>query len=81
MTYQQSHFRSLQGADLTSGIVSNERHAVRRSDYSFSVDTLQLDLTVRTTNPGSFSYGVTDRLSLGAMVPICQCAILPDNGF
>ena len=69
VTYQQSHFGSLQGADLTSGTFPTNAARFAGAIDPFAVDTLQLDLTVRTTT-GFFSYGVTDRLSLGAMVPI-----------
>lgn len=68
-TYQQSTFGSLQGGDLQSGSFPTNASRFAGAIDPFSVDTLQLDLIVRTTTP-FFSYGLSDRLSLGAVVPI-----------
>ena len=69
VTYQQSNFGSLQGGDLTSGSFPTNASRFAGAIDPFSVDTLQLDLTVRTTTP-FVSYGITDRLSVGGIVPI-----------
>lgn len=69
VSYQQSNFGSLQGGDLTDGSFPTNATRFAGAIDPFSVDTLQLDLAVRTVSP-FFSYGITDRLSLGGVVPI-----------
>jgi hypothetical protein len=67
--YQTTSFGSLQGADLTVGTFPT--NAARNTGVvdPFSVDTLQLEISSRAITP-FVSYGVTERLSVGTVVPI-----------
>ena len=68
-SFQATSFGSLQGADLTVGTFPV--NAARNTGVvdPFSVDTLQLELTARSVAP-FVSYGLTDRISIGGVVPI-----------
>jgi hypothetical protein len=68
-TYQSSKFGSLQGADLTTGTFPT--NAARNTGVidPFSLDLLTLNLESRTAT-AFVSHGVTDRLTIGGLVPI-----------
>jgi hypothetical protein len=72
--YQAASFESLQGGDLTSGTFPT--NATRRAGATtpFSVDLLDLTLDTRTV---SFvgSYGLSDRLSVGGVLPISNIRV------
>jgi hypothetical protein len=68
-SYQYSKFGSLQGADLTSGSFPTNAQRFANAIDPFSVDTLQLDLQARTAST-FISYGVTDKLTAGVVIPI-----------
>jgi hypothetical protein len=68
---QAASFNSLQGADLRNGTFPTNAARVSGSTTPFSVDTLALDLDGHTV-VGFGSYGVTDRFTVGAAVPIVQ---------
>lgn len=70
-SYQFADFETLQGADLTTGTFpTNNARFVGQVD-PFSVDTLSLDLRMRTFT-GVASYGITDDLDIGVVVPITR---------
>lgn len=60
---------ALQGADLDAGTFPTNAARLSGQTQPFSVDTLALELESRTTT-GFASYGVTDRLAIGATVPL-----------
>lgn len=68
LTYQFSHFSTLQGADLEAGTFPT--NAARQSGAidPFSVDTLSLELDARTVTAVA-SYGVTDDFDIGVAAP------------
>jgi len=66
---QFADFTSLQGADLTTGTFPTSAARLTGATQAFSVDTLTLDIAGRST-AGLFSYGVTERLAIGAVVPL-----------
>jgi len=68
-TLQIARFGSLQGADLTNGTFPTNAERVTGAIDPFSVDTLKLNLESRTATT-FVTYGVTDRLSVAAAVPI-----------
>jgi hypothetical protein len=68
LTYQFATFKTLQGADLTAGTFPTNAARFANALQPFSVDTLSLDLEVRTTTVFG-SYGATDRLDVGVVVP------------
>jgi len=70
-TYQFANFKTLQGADLTAGTFPTNTARFANALQPFSVDTLSLDLDVNTVT-GFASYGITDRLDVGAIVPITR---------
>lgn len=67
--YQSAEFTSLQGASLQAGTFPTNAARQDGSLQPFSVDTLRLEISARTTVPFA-SYGLTDRLAVGAAVPI-----------
>jgi len=69
LSYQFSNFSSLQGADLNAGTFPTNAARLSGQTQPFSVDTLSLTLESRTTTAFA-SYGVTDRLAVGATVPL-----------
>jgi hypothetical protein len=71
LAYQFADFETLQGADLTSGTFPTNAARFRDALQPFSVDTLTLKLDVQTVT-GFASYGVTDRLDVGVVVPITR---------
>jgi hypothetical protein len=66
---QGASFTSLQGADLTTGTFPTNAARLTGATQAFSVDTLNLELDGRSFT-GFMSYGITDRLAIGAAVPI-----------
>ena len=66
---QFADFTSLQGADLTTGTFPTNAARLTGATQAFSVDTLSLELDGRSAT-GFFSYGVTERLAIGAAVPL-----------
>lgn len=68
-SFQISNFASLQGADLSTGTFPTNAARAVGSAQAFSVDTLSLEIDSRSVT-GFASYGLTDRLSLGAAVPL-----------
>jgi hypothetical protein len=68
---QFGDFSSLQGADLESGTFPTNAARFTGATTPFSVDTLDLHLSGRTAT-GFASYGVTDRLAIGAAIPIAH---------
>ena len=71
LTYQFANFKTLQGADLTAGTFPTNAARFANQLQPFSVDTLSLDLEVKTVTAFA-SYGVTDRLDVGVVAPITQ---------
>jgi hypothetical protein len=69
VTYQYSSFGSLQGGDLHNGSFPTNAARFAGAVDPFSVDTLRLDLVARTATP-FVTYGVTDKLAMGVVVPI-----------
>jgi hypothetical protein len=69
VSYQFARFSSLQGADLREGTFPTNAARIAGSGQPFSVDTLDLELESSTTTPFA-SYGVTDRLAVGLVLPI-----------
>jgi hypothetical protein len=72
--YQVARFTSLQGGDLTSGRFPT--NATRRVGASepFSVDMLELDLVARTISLVG-SYGLSERLSVGGVLPVSNIRV------
>jgi hypothetical protein len=68
---QYSSFKSLQGADLTSGTFPTNTARYADKLDPFSVDTLTLKLEENGFT-GFASYGVTDRLDVGVAVPVTR---------
>jgi hypothetical protein len=66
--YQSASFTTLQGADLGTGTFPTNTARFTGTLQPFSVDTLSLDLYMRTTTILA-TYGVTDRLDIGTAVP------------
>jgi hypothetical protein len=71
LSYQQSDFGSLQGADLTDGAFPSNAARSVGSTQPFSVDTLTLDIDSNTTTIFA-SYGVTARLAVGGSLPFVR---------
>jgi hypothetical protein len=71
MTMQFSEFTSLQGADLQEGTFPTNAARVAGTQQPFSVDTLELELASRSVTALA-SYGLTDRLAIGAAVPVVR---------
>jgi hypothetical protein len=69
LAFQSTSFGSLQGADLTTGTFPTNAARGTGAVDPFSVDRLELNLTARSVTP-FVSYGVTDRLAVGAVIPI-----------
>jgi hypothetical protein len=69
VSYQFATFASLQGADLQSGTFPTNAARTSGTQQPFSVDQLALELDARTTTFFG-TYGVTNRLGIGASVPI-----------
>jgi hypothetical protein len=69
ISYQFASFGSLQGADLGAGTFPTNAARGTGTVDPFSIDTLTLDFDSRSMTP-FFTYGVTDRLAVGASVPI-----------
>jgi hypothetical protein len=69
LSYQSSNFSSLQGADLNAGTFPTNAARLSGQTQPFSVDTLSLKLESRTTTAFA-SYGISDRLAVGATVPL-----------
>jgi hypothetical protein len=68
-SFQGAAFTSLQGADLTTGTFPTNAARLTGATQDFSVDTLNLDLDGRSFT-GFVSHGITDRLAVGAAVPL-----------
>jgi hypothetical protein len=66
---QFSDFNTLQGADLRAGTFPTNATRSSGAPEPFGVDMLTLELSGKTAT-GFVSYGVTDRLAVGATVPI-----------
>lgn len=71
LAYGYAEFETLQGADLTSGTFPTNAARFAAQLQPFSVDTLTLKLE-RETWTGFASYGVTDRLDVGAAIPVIR---------
>jgi hypothetical protein len=71
LSLQAAHFASLQGADLTTGTFPTNAARLTGATQAFSVDTLSLELDGRSMT-GFVSHGLTDRLAIGAVVPLMQ---------
>jgi hypothetical protein len=71
LAYQMADFSTLQGADLTSGAFPTNAARFAGKLDPFSVDTLTLKLEESTVT-GFASYGITDRLDVGAVVPVIR---------
>ncbi len=71
LTYQFADFSTLQGADLTAGTFPTNAARFANQLQPFSVDTLALQLDVRTVTAFA-SYGLTDRLDVGVVAPITR---------
>jgi hypothetical protein len=71
LSYQYASFSTLQGADLTSGTFPTNLARFAGTLEPFSADTLSLSLDEQTVT-GFASYGITDRLDIGAAVPVTR---------
>jgi hypothetical protein len=68
-TFRYSQFDRLDGNDLRSGEFVTTAAQFRDEPQPFDVETLALSLDTRTVT-GFASYGLTDRIDIGAAVPI-----------
>jgi hypothetical protein len=68
-TFRYSQFDRLDGNDLRSGDFVTTAAQFRDEAQPFDVETLALRINTRTIT-GFANYGVTDRLDIGAAVPI-----------
>ena len=75
---QGAAFTSLQGADLTTGTFPTNAARLTGATQAFSVDTLNLELDGRSFT-GFVSHGLTDRLAVGAAVPIVHVRFSGDR--
>ena len=75
---QGAAFTSLQGADLTTGTFPTNAARLTGATQAFSVDTLNLELDGRSFT-GFVSHGLTDRLAVGAAVPIVHVRFTGDR--
>jgi hypothetical protein len=71
LNYQYANYKTLQGADLTTGTFPTNTARFANALQPFSVDTLSLELDV-TTVTGFASYGVTDDLDIGVVAQITR---------
>ena len=71
LAYGYAEFQTLQGADLTTGTFPTNAARFAAQLQPFSVDTLSLKLE-RETLTGFASYGITDRLDVGAAIPVVR---------
>jgi hypothetical protein len=69
ISFQTSRFGSLQGGDLRDGTFPTNAARFTNAIDPFSVDTLTLNLVTRSATP-FFTYGLTNRLDVGVVVPI-----------
>jgi hypothetical protein len=70
-SYQVASFTTLQGADLASGTFPTNLARYAGELQPFSADTLSLKLDEQMLT-GFASYGITDRLDVGAAVPVTR---------
>lgn len=71
IAYQFASFTSLQGSDLQDGSFPSNAARITGAAQPFSVDRLQLDIDARMITAVA-TYGVTDRLAVGATAPITR---------
>lgn len=69
LTYRYAEFSSLQGASLTSGTFPSNAARLAGTTQPYDVDTVTVRLSTKTVT-GFANYGVTNRLDVGATVPI-----------
>jgi hypothetical protein len=69
VTFRYADFTSLQGASLTDGTFPVNAARVAGAETPYGVDTVNVRLDTKTVTAFG-TYGVTDRLDLGAAVPI-----------
>jgi hypothetical protein len=69
LAYRYAEFSSLQGASLTDGTFPSGASRLAGSTEPFAVDLLTMRLNTKTVT-GFATYGVTDRLDVGATVPV-----------
>ena len=74
LTFQYASFASLDGHDLRSGDFVTIANQFRDEAAPFDVETLTLNISTRTTTLFG-SVGVTDRLDVGAAVPLVSLDI------
>jgi hypothetical protein len=70
-SFQYSDFSALQGADLEAGTFPTNAARLAGTSTPFSVDTLSLEISGSTAT-GFASYGITDRLAIGAAIPLAN---------
>ncbi len=75
---QYSNFKTLQGADLRSGTFPTNATRLTGAAEPFSVDLLRLKLEARSAFIVG-SYGLTERLSVGASLPIVNVRFSGDR--
>ena len=71
LAYDYANFTTLQGADLKPGTFPTNNARFADAVQPFSVDTLSLRLE-KETFTGFASYGVTDELDVGVVVPVTR---------
>lgn len=74
VSFQEAHFTQLDGMDLRDGTLVTTSNRFTDEARAFDVETLALDIRA-TTVTLSASYGVTDRLDVGAAVPIVAISV------
>lgn len=73
-TYRQSRFDSLDGRDLRDGTLVTTANRLANESEQFDVELLTLRLEANTFTLFG-NYGITDRLDVGAAVPIVDLAL------
>jgi hypothetical protein len=74
VSFQEAHFTQLDGMDLRDGTLVTTSNRFSDEARAFDVETLALDIRA-TTVTLSASYGITDRLDVGAAVPIVAISV------
>jgi hypothetical protein len=69
LSYRHADFTTLQGASLTDGTFPSNAARLAGTQTPFEIDALTMRLSTNTVT-GFVTYGVSDRLDIGATVPI-----------
>lgn len=73
-TFQYSAFRQLDGLNLRDGTLATTSNRFVDEAQPYDVETLRLEVRAATMT-ASASYGVTDRIDVGAAIPVVSLSV------